>query len=209
MSKWPMRGHFRYLRFKTFSMTPRTHQCEDFWALLSNFKHLGVPEDSKAPPLGVLGFTPTLGQSGVATKLLLHTFIIYKGILVVEGGKLSQIANKFDLFSMCKPTLTWSIIKPFACIVTNCHSSLAYWLFKLMKYSPTFTLNFAIAFHCPSCFYKPSNFRTNNLFIFLIKLQTLHFMDSLPLGPITTYAQNNFVTQINSVKFPFSLLGFL
>ncbi len=67
MSKWPMRGHFRYLRFKTFPMTPRTPQCEAFWALLSNPKHSGVPKDSKSPTLEVLGFTPTLGQRGVAT----------------------------------------------------------------------------------------------------------------------------------------------
>jgi len=31
-------------------------------------KHSGVLEDSKSPILGVLGFTPTLGQSGVATN---------------------------------------------------------------------------------------------------------------------------------------------
>jgi len=37
-----------------------------FWALLSNSEHSGVPEDSKSPTLGVLGFTPTLDQSGVA-----------------------------------------------------------------------------------------------------------------------------------------------
>jgi hypothetical protein len=48
-------------------MTPRTLQCEVFWALLSSSKHSGVPEDSKSPTLEVLGFTPTLGQSGVAT----------------------------------------------------------------------------------------------------------------------------------------------
>jgi len=36
-------------------------------ALLSNFEHSGLPKDSKSPTLGVLGFTPTLGQSGVAT----------------------------------------------------------------------------------------------------------------------------------------------
>jgi hypothetical protein len=29
---------------------------------------LGVPKDSKSPTLEVLGFTPTLGQSRVATK---------------------------------------------------------------------------------------------------------------------------------------------
>jgi hypothetical protein len=66
MSKWPMRNHFRYLRFKNFLMTPRTLQCEVFWAFLSNSKHSGVLEGSKSPTLGVLGFTPTLGQSGVA-----------------------------------------------------------------------------------------------------------------------------------------------
>ncbi|CAM6044231.1 unnamed protein product, partial [Sphagnum compactum] len=49
MSKWPMRGHFRYLRFKTFPMTPRTRLCEVFWALLSSSKHSGVLEDSKSP----------------------------------------------------------------------------------------------------------------------------------------------------------------
>jgi hypothetical protein len=45
----------------------RPFQCEVFWALLSNSKHSGVLEDSKSPTLEVLGFTPTLGQSGVAT----------------------------------------------------------------------------------------------------------------------------------------------
>ncbi len=65
-----MWGHFLYLRFKTFPMTPRTPQYEVFWALLSNSKHSGVPEDSKSPTLEVLGFTPTLGQSGVATGVL-------------------------------------------------------------------------------------------------------------------------------------------
>ncbi len=69
MSKWPMRGHFRHLRFKTFPMTPRTPQCEVFWPLLLNSKHSGVSEDSKSPTLGVLGFTLTLGQNGVATNL--------------------------------------------------------------------------------------------------------------------------------------------
>jgi len=67
-----MRGHFRYLRFKTFSMTPRTFQCEVFWALLLNPKHSGVLEDSKSPTLGMLGFTPTLGQSGVTTDTFFH-----------------------------------------------------------------------------------------------------------------------------------------
>jgi hypothetical protein len=54
-----------------FPMTPRTPQCEVFQALLSNSKHSGIPKDSKSPTLEVLGFTPTLGQSGVATLLAL------------------------------------------------------------------------------------------------------------------------------------------
>jgi len=48
-------------------MTPRTPQCEVFWALMLNPKHSGVPKDFKSPTLEMLSFTPTLGQSGVAT----------------------------------------------------------------------------------------------------------------------------------------------
>jgi hypothetical protein len=43
-------------------------------ALLSNSKHLGVSEDSKSLTLGVLGFTSTLGQSGVVTYGLCDRF---------------------------------------------------------------------------------------------------------------------------------------
>jgi hypothetical protein len=82
MSKWPLRGHFRYLRFQTFPMTPRTPQCEVFWALLWNSKHSGVPEDSKSPTLEVLSFTPTLGQSGVATTPML---LVLKNCIFVGG----------------------------------------------------------------------------------------------------------------------------
>ncbi len=58
MSEWPMRGHFRYLRFKTFPMTPRTPQCEVFWALLLSSKHSGVPADSKPPTFPSVGLHP-------------------------------------------------------------------------------------------------------------------------------------------------------
>jgi len=53
-----MRGHFRYLRFKTFPMTPRTPQCEVFWTLLSSSKHSGVPEGSKPPTFPRIGLHP-------------------------------------------------------------------------------------------------------------------------------------------------------
>jgi hypothetical protein len=110
MSKWPMRGHFQYLRFKKFLMTPKTLQCEVFWALLLRSEHSGVLEDSKSPTLQVLGFTPTLCQSGVATK------VYYKG----EGGgpwwvvcpccpwlvltpKMLQLCTNHFVFVLCKP----------------------------------------------------------------------------------------------------------
>ncbi len=58
MSELPMRGHFRYLRFKTFPMTPRTPQCEVFCPLLSSSKHSGVPEDSKSQLFPSVGLHP-------------------------------------------------------------------------------------------------------------------------------------------------------
>jgi hypothetical protein len=58
MSEWPMRGHFRYLRFKTFPMTIRTLQCEVFWSLLSSSEHSGVPENSKPPTFPSVGLHP-------------------------------------------------------------------------------------------------------------------------------------------------------
>ncbi len=58
MSKSRMRGHFRYLRFKTFPMKSRKPQCEVFWALLSNSKHSGVPKDSKSSLFPSVGLHP-------------------------------------------------------------------------------------------------------------------------------------------------------
>jgi hypothetical protein len=58
MSKCPMRGHFRYLRFKTFPMTPRTPQCKVFCPLLSSSEHSGVPEDSKSSLFPSVGLHP-------------------------------------------------------------------------------------------------------------------------------------------------------
>ncbi len=68
MSKLSMQGHFRYLSFKTFPMTPITPQFKVFCPLLLSSEHSGVPEDSKSQLFQVLGFTPTLGQSRGATS---------------------------------------------------------------------------------------------------------------------------------------------
>ncbi len=76
---------------------------------------------------------------------------------------------------MCKLALTWSITEPLTCIVTNCHLFLICWLFKLIKYSPTFTPGFAIVtFHHLACLCKPSNFRTNNFFLNKTSNLTFH-----------------------------------
>jgi hypothetical protein len=72
-------------------MTPRTPQCKVFWALLLNPKHSGVLEDSKSPTLEVLGFTPTLGQSGVATyregRLAVMDFVKIDFVDVLDMSK--------------------------------------------------------------------------------------------------------------------------
>ncbi len=39
-------------------MTPRTPQCEVFWALLSSSEHSGVPEDSRPPTFPSVGLHP-------------------------------------------------------------------------------------------------------------------------------------------------------
>ncbi len=76
-------GIFDIYVFKTFPMTPRTPQCEVFCALLSSSEHSGVPEDSNSQLFQVLGFTPTLGQSGVATGnfIILSCTCISKSVL--------------------------------------------------------------------------------------------------------------------------------
>ncbi len=47
-------------------------------------KHSGVPEDSKSPTLEVLGFNPTLGQSGVATITAPLTNLLKKSAITYE-----------------------------------------------------------------------------------------------------------------------------
>jgi len=75
MSELPMRGHFRYLRFKTFSTTPRTPQCEVFCSLLSSSKHSGVPEDSKSPNFSKCWASPPhLAKVGLRQTLIQSTY---------------------------------------------------------------------------------------------------------------------------------------
>ncbi len=59
-------------------MTPRTPQCEVFWALMSSSEDSGIPEDSKSPTFPSVGLHPTLGQSGVATTWVRWVRSLYK-----------------------------------------------------------------------------------------------------------------------------------
>jgi hypothetical protein len=95
-----MRGHFRYLRFNTFPMTPRTSQCEVFCLLLSSSEHSGVPEDSKSHLFQVLGFNPTLGQSRgptIAIKGAVHHLL---GPLQLAEHDVPQFAQLYIINSM-------------------------------------------------------------------------------------------------------------
>ncbi len=89
MSKSRMRGHFRYLRFKTFSMTPRTPQCEVFWSSKSSSEFSGVLEDSNPNFFQVLGFTLTLGQSRVATSKMVYIIFWFSFCYSFDHGFLS------------------------------------------------------------------------------------------------------------------------
>jgi hypothetical protein len=107
MSKCPMRGHFRYLRFKTFPMVSRTPQCEVFWVLLSSSEHSGVPEDSKSPTFPSVGLHPTLGQVRVATlNISCQMFLNHHG----DPSKPIPLTNLVGL-NICKKHLVSKTLK--------------------------------------------------------------------------------------------------
>jgi hypothetical protein len=60
-------GIFDIYVSRPFPMTPRTPQCKVFRSSKSSSEFSRVPEDSNPNFFQVLGFTPTLGQSRVAT----------------------------------------------------------------------------------------------------------------------------------------------
>jgi hypothetical protein len=82
-------------------MTTRTFQCKVFWALLSSSENSGVPEESKSPTLQVLGFTPTLGQSGVATFILSSNILNKQFFLLLPD---EQCELHFQLLDVNCPT---------------------------------------------------------------------------------------------------------
>jgi hypothetical protein len=77
-------------------MTQKTIQYKVFWALLLSSEHSGVEEDSKSPTLQVLGFTLTLGQSGVATGAVHHL----QGPLQPAEHDVPQFAQLYIIDSM-------------------------------------------------------------------------------------------------------------
>jgi hypothetical protein len=63
-------------------MTPRTLQCEVFWSSKSSSEFSGVSEDSNPNFFQVLGFTPTLGQSRVATIPIISHHPFFEGLKI-------------------------------------------------------------------------------------------------------------------------------
>ncbi len=97
MSKWAMRGHFRYVRFETFPMTPRTPQCKVFWVLLSSSEHSGVPEDSNSSLFPSVGLHPPhLAKVGLR-QLNIHSRCLVFFLLSLVG--LGGGQKDFCLFS--------------------------------------------------------------------------------------------------------------
>jgi hypothetical protein len=95
---------FSMSTFQDLSKTPRTPQCEVVWALLSSSEHSGVPEDSKSPTLQVLGFTPTLGQSGVATlKVAMTQDKVNKNLVKVIDVIIRSLLEKLHPKTMETP----------------------------------------------------------------------------------------------------------
>ncbi len=74
MSKWPMRGHFGHLHFKTFPMTLITPQGKVFCPLLLNSKDSGISEDSNSPTLGVWVSSSHLAKVGLRQPMNLSFF---------------------------------------------------------------------------------------------------------------------------------------
>jgi hypothetical protein len=97
MSELPMRGRFRYLRFKTFPMTPRTPQCEVFYALLSSSEHSGVPEDSQPPTFPSVGLHPHTwpkwGCDSTKLQYLLLSFFPHDCPLAQPNLRAAQTQN--------------------------------------------------------------------------------------------------------------------
>jgi hypothetical protein len=110
MSKSPMRGHLRHLRFETFPMTPRIPQWEVFCPLLSSSKHSGVPEDSQPPTFPSVELHPhtwpkwgcdTLVINWVQNALCAYTWYKHQNfcMLLISMALANQCSSPFICFS--------------------------------------------------------------------------------------------------------------
>ncbi len=98
-----MRGHFRYLRFQTFPMTPRTPQCKVFWALLSSFEHSGVPEDSKSSLFPSFGLHPhTWPKQGCDKGIVSWKYLVVNYELVEKEKHINvNVQKRRFAFAKC------------------------------------------------------------------------------------------------------------
>jgi hypothetical protein len=96
-------------------MTPRTPQCEVFWSSKSSSEFSGVPEDSNPNFFQVLGFTPTLGQSGVATdgSIINSTKVNFELLNDIEI--LYALAILLSLFEQVNNLMKLAQVQDFCC----------------------------------------------------------------------------------------------
>ncbi len=101
MSKWPMRGHFRHLRFKTFPMTPRTPKARCFAPCC---RALNIRESQRTPnpPLSKCWASPPhlakVGLRHLRPILVLH---------MVNCTQWNVINSRNVLWNLLHPPKTW------------------------------------------------------------------------------------------------------
>jgi hypothetical protein len=74
-------------------MTPRTPQCEVFWALLSSSKHSRVPKDSKSPTFPSVGLHPHTWPKWGCDKHHHHSLFYHDQVPPIKT-KLNLVATR-------------------------------------------------------------------------------------------------------------------
>jgi hypothetical protein len=97
---------FSISRFKTFPMTPKTPQCEVFWALLSSSEHSGVPADSKPPTFPSVGLHPhTWPKWGCDNCLAMPIHPFTSATCVFNEGGMNLVNNTKILLASHPPQI--------------------------------------------------------------------------------------------------------
>jgi hypothetical protein len=119
-----MRGHFRHLNFKSFSMSWRTPQGKVFWPLQSNSEVSGVSKESQVPiskmwvssshstKNGVATFSPTRRKGQCPhwhLEFLLIIEIAFFGSLAIICQLCGWTLSQANLGVPKLPTFSWQV----------------------------------------------------------------------------------------------------